>query len=58
MELIFQGANGRLKYALILKPGANVETIRLVYRSTEGLSLDAAWKVGNEEKMLTSFTFY
>ncbi|MCL6600572.1 MAG: hypothetical protein K6T81_17845 [Alicyclobacillus macrosporangiidus] len=40
IDLLFTGKNGGLKYEFIVKPGANIEDIRLRYRGAEHLSLD------------------
>ena len=39
IDLVFRGDASRLKYDFILRPGANVEDIKLTYRGAEGLSL-------------------
>src|SRR5712692_7686155 len=41
IDLVFRQAGGRLKYELVVQPGARVEAIRLAYRSVEGVSVDA-----------------
>ncbi|MCL6600113.1 MAG: SBBP repeat-containing protein, partial [Alicyclobacillus macrosporangiidus] len=40
IDLLFTGKNGRLKSELIVKPGANIEDIRIRYQGAERLSLD------------------
>ena len=42
IDLLFTEKNGRLKSEFIVKPGANIEHIRLQYRGAERLSLDEA----------------
>lgn len=40
VDLVFIGDNGRLKYDVVVKPGAKLEHIRFLYRGAEPLSLD------------------
>ncbi|MEJ6950374.1 DUF7948 domain-containing protein [Natronospora cellulosivora (SeqCode)] len=40
IDLCFQDLNGELKYEFLLKPGANVNDIRLKYEGAKKLSLD------------------
>ncbi len=40
IDLIFYGKNGRFKYDLVLKPGASVEDICLVYQGADALTLN------------------
>jgi hypothetical protein len=42
VDLVFRGAQGRLRYDFVLRPGAKVADIRLAYRGTGALSLDRA----------------
>jgi hypothetical protein len=42
IDLLFTEKNGRLKYDFIVRPGANIEDIRLRYHGAEHLSLDEA----------------
>ena len=39
-DLRFEGGKGRLKYELVLAPGARVSQVRLAYRGARSLSLD------------------
>jgi hypothetical protein len=41
IDLVFRQGGGRLKYELVVRPGARVEAIRLAYRGVEGVSVDA-----------------
>ncbi|WP_368936918.1 SBBP repeat-containing protein [Bacillus sp. SH8-8] len=40
VDLVFYSRNGQLKYEFVVHPGANNKDIRLMYRGTNGLSLD------------------
>jgi hypothetical protein len=42
VDMVFGGAAGRLKYEFLLRPGAEVQRIRLAYRGAGGLSVDKA----------------
>lgn len=41
IDLIYEGAEGDLKYEFILRPGADPQRIRLAYRGATGLTVDA-----------------
>jgi hypothetical protein len=40
VDLLFQEGNGRLKYLLMVQPGAPISPIRMTYRGADNLSLD------------------
>ncbi|MBD3920490.1 DUF11 domain-containing protein [Paenibacillus sp. PR3] len=40
VDLVFYGDTGKFKYDVVVKPGANLEDIRFVYRGAERLSLN------------------
>jgi hypothetical protein len=40
VDLVFKGASRRIKYELILHPGAAVNSVKLAYRGTDSLTLD------------------
>jgi Beta-propeller repeat len=42
IDLVFHGGSGKLKYELLVRPGARVNNIRLAYRGAKGLSLDGS----------------
>jgi hypothetical protein len=42
VDMVFRGDASRLKYEFLVRPGANVEDIRLAYRGAERLSVDSA----------------
>lgn len=42
VDMVFRGANGRLKYEFVAGPGADVSDIRLAYAGAEGLAVGAA----------------
>jgi hypothetical protein len=42
VDMVFGGAAGRLKYEFLLRPGAEVQHIRLAYRGARGVSVDKA----------------
>ena len=44
IDAVFKGDRGQLKYEFILKPGASINDIKLVYHGADSLSLD---KMGN-----------
>ncbi|MBI1987948.1 MAG: hypothetical protein HYS70_06350 [Nitrospinae bacterium] len=42
IDLVYRGQGGRLKYELIVKPGADPRQIRLAYNRIEGMSVNDA----------------
>jgi hypothetical protein len=42
IDMVFRGDGTRLKYEFVVRPGANVDDIRLAYRGAERLSVNAA----------------
>lgn len=42
IDMVFRGANGRLKYEFVAQPGADPSQIRLTYRGANGLTLTPA----------------
>jgi hypothetical protein len=42
IDMVFRGANGKLKYEFVAQPGADPSAIRLAYRGADGLALSAA----------------
>jgi len=55
VQLRFQGVENRLKYELVLAPGASVQAIRLAYRGASSLALDDAGnlRIGTRVGVLT-----
>jgi hypothetical protein len=42
IDMVFRGANGKLKYEFVARPGADPSAIRLAYRGADGLALSSA----------------
>jgi len=40
VDLVFKGESGRIKYELIIYPGADINSVKLAYRGADALSLD------------------
>jgi hypothetical protein len=42
IDMVFRGANGKLKYEFVARPGADPSRIQLAYRGADGLALSSA----------------